>query len=664
MGNSTYAQVRILTDTGVPDDKYGSTQRYLKGMAIYSDDLPSGVDIRYNVSKPAGTPAHKVFKGLDNDDDELQPWKATTSGEKAFQKQHIYLDADGNEHRSAINIVSPEGTWAEWKHDLSSQMMSKQPVELARKQLAIQYDRHVAEFEELASLTNPVIRNKLLADAAGNFDKAAEDLSAAALPHTGQHVILPIPSMSEKEIYATNYKNGDRVVLIRHPHAGIFEIPELVVNNRQPEARRVMGQATDAVGINPKVAAQLSGADFDGDTVLVIPNPRGEIKTSSPLKGLKDFEPRIMYEAYAGMPRMTKQQKAVEMGGISNLITDMTLQGATEEEMARAVRHSMVVIDAEKHHLNYKQSESDNGIAQLRAKYQPREKGPDGGASTIISKAGGRKYLPAIKRYDTDPSTGELIPIYAKKKDPQTGEMVPVTKMVPVKKLDPETGEMVIARYKEVPRQTQTTKMMATSDAHTLVSKDRWPTEVEYADYANRMKALANEARRQSMTGGSIEYSPSAAKAYAQEVDALNAKLRVAQARKPLERQAQVLANAQVRARQQADPYMEPDTKKKIKNQALAQARTAVGIGQGDKFLVSDNEWKAIQAGAINKTKLLSIMEVADSDRLRKLATPRKDSTAQISESRVRALLAAGLTQAEVAEKLGISTTTVNRLAK
>ena len=38
-----------------------------------------------------------------------------------------------------------------------------------------------------------------------------------------------------------------------------------------------------------------------------------------------------------------------EMGKISNLITDMTLKGATQDELARAVRHSMVVIDAEKH---------------------------------------------------------------------------------------------------------------------------------------------------------------------------------------------------------------------------------------------------------------------------------------------------------------------------
>ena len=54
-----------------------------------------------------------------------------------------------------------------------------------------------------------------------------------------------------------------------------------------------------------------------------------------------------------------------EMGKISNLITDMTIIGATDDELARAVRHSMVVIDAEKHHLDYKQSEKDNNIQAL-----------------------------------------------------------------------------------------------------------------------------------------------------------------------------------------------------------------------------------------------------------------------------------------------------------
>ena len=68
-------------------------------------------------------------------------------------------------------------------------------------------------------------------------------------------------------------ENGERVVLIRHPHGGTFEIPELTVNNKNPDARKIVGtiKSQDAIGIHHKVAEHLSGADFDGDTVLVIP---------------------------------------------------------------------------------------------------------------------------------------------------------------------------------------------------------------------------------------------------------------------------------------------------------------------------------------------------------------------------------------------------------
>jgi len=643
MGNASYAQVRILTDTGVPDDKTGSTQRYLKGMAVYADDLPAGVDILYHSNKSPGTPPSDVFKTLQNPDDLIQPWKADTR----FEKQKPYTDADGNERRSALNLVSEEGTWNDWKAPLSSQMLSKQSVELAKKQLGQDYDNHLAEFETLRSLTNPVVRQKLMEDAAGKFDKAAEDLSAAGLPRTSQNVLLPVPSLRENEIYAPRYNQGERVVLIRHPHAGTFEIPELVVNNNNPEARKFMRNAVDAVGINPSVAQQLSGADFDGDTVLVIPNPKREIATSTYPEQLAKFNPKEMYPEYEGMKVMTHRQTQLEMGKISNLITDMTLKGATLEEVIRADKHSMVVIDAEKHHLNWKQSESDQGIMQLKEKYQ-REVGKVGlGASTIISRAGGEKHVPEIKRFDTDPETGGLIAVESKR-----------TKMIPIKD---RSGDVV--GYKEVPRTTETTKMADTPDARLLMSDQRFPIEMAYADYANQMKALANETRRQAKEGTPIPYSPSAAKVYASEVDTLNAKLRVAQANKPLERQAQVLANAEVRMRFKSDPDLSPDQRKKIKSQALATARDTVGAKR-DKFIVTDNEWKAIQSGAINTTKLRSIMEVADSDRLRELSTPRKSATPDVSIARIQALLGAGLTQAQVAEKLGISVSTVNRHAK
>lgn len=46
LGDSHYAQVRILVDG----------THYLKGMAMYSDDMPDGADIVFNTNKLSGTP--------------------------------------------------------------------------------------------------------------------------------------------------------------------------------------------------------------------------------------------------------------------------------------------------------------------------------------------------------------------------------------------------------------------------------------------------------------------------------------------------------------------------------------------------------------------------------------------------------------------------------
>ena len=146
----------------------------------------------------------------------------------------------------------------------------------------------------------------------------------------------------------------------------------------------------DAIGINKKVADRLSGADFDGDTVMVIPcnSSRSNVKITStpPLRGLEGFDPKDKYQYDTktmdsagnvhyyrnGVEFKAMRNTQTEMGKISNLITDMTLKGACQDEIARAVRHSMVVIDAEKHGLDYKRSAQENGISALKKSYQYR----------------------------------------------------------------------------------------------------------------------------------------------------------------------------------------------------------------------------------------------------------------------------------------------------
>jgi hypothetical protein len=459
-------------------------------------------------------------------------------------------------------------------------------------------------------------------------------MKAAALPGQKTHVILPLDSIKPTEVYAPNYQNGERVALIRYPHGGTFEIPELTVNNRNAEAIKILGRPDAAIGIHAKVAERLSGADFDGDTVLVIPNDRGAIKTSPALEGLKNFDAKASYPAYPGMKPMTAAAKAMQMGNVSNLITDMTIQGASNDELARAVRHSMVVIDAEKHNLNYKQSAIDNGINSLKEKYQGSAKA---GASTLISRASSDVRV-ADRRNRRAAQGGPI--------DKATG-----------KRVYEETGETYVSKGKTVLRTVGSKRLAETDDAFTLSSGTA--IEKVYAQHSNKLKALANEARKEMVNTKGTPYSPSAKTAYAKEVASLEAGLNIALKNRPLERQAQVLANAVVSAKRQANPNMDNADVKKIKSQALTEARIRTGAAR-TRINISSDEWNAIQSGAITDHKLSQILDNADLDQVKQLATPKvRLLMTPTKTQRAAAMLASGYTQAEVAAALGVSLTTL-----
>lgn len=626
LGDSHYAQVRIMVDG----------THYLKGMAVYSDDLPDGVDVLFNTNKKVGTPMTDVLKKIKDDPD--NPFGSLI---KEHGGQSYYIDKDGNEKLSLINKRAEEGDWGEWSDHLPSQFLSKQSMTLINKQLGLAAADKVAEFDEICSLTNPTVRKTLLKSYADDCDSAAIHLQAAALPRQKYQVILPLTTIKDNEVYAPNYKNGEQVALVRFPHGGPFETPILTVNNKLPEGRKVLGNTPkDAIGINSKVAERLSGADFDGDTVMVIPTG-GKIKITSthPLKGLEGFDPKEMY----GPDSTTKPYKRMkntqtEMGKVSNLITDMTLKGATEDELARAVRHSMVVIDAEKHNLDYKRSEQDNGIASLKKKYQGREE--DGkykeGAATLISRAKSEVSVPKRKG---SPIINEDGSLSYKTADDLTY-------------VDKKTG-------KTKTRTQASTQMAETKDARTLSSGT--PQEEAYATYANHMKSLANQARKEMVNTGKIPYSSSAKATYQQEVDSLNAKLNVALKNAPRERQAQVIANAAVSAKKQANPDMTKAETKKANQQELTKARKQVGA-ERKPIVVTDREWEAIQAGAISESKLTQILNHVDLDSLRQRATPRATTTLSTAkQSKIAAMSASGYSTAEIAEALGVSTSTVSK---
>ena len=643
LGASHYAQVRILVDG----------THYIKGMAVYSDDLPDGVDVLFNTNKKKGTPMKDVLKKIK--DDPNNPFGSLIKdgindpdgGDDQRGGQSYYYDKNGKKQLSLINKRAEEGDWGEWADKLPSQFLSKQSLALVNKQLNLAASDKMAEFDEICSLTNPTVKKSLLKSFADDCDAAAVHLQAAALPRQKYQVILPITSMKDNEVYAPNYKDGETVALIRYPHGGTFEIPILKVNNKQAEARKVLGNTPkDAVGINSKVAERLSGADFDGDTVMVIPcnssNSKVKITSTPPLKGLEGFDPKL---EYGGKPTGTfKQMKNTqkEMGVISNLITDMTLKGATQDELARAVRHSMVVIDAEKHKLDYKQSEIDNGIKALKKKYQGSID-EDGryheGASTLISRA---KSETSVTKRQGSPRIDEL-----------TGEYIWKTTDDPTY-VDKRTGKV-----KE--RTQQSTKMAETKDAYSLISETDTPIERAYANYANKLKALGNQARLEILSTQKIPYSANAKETYFDEWKSLDSKLSIALKNAPRERQAQAMANAVVAAKKKDNPDMTKGEIKKASQQALTQARALVGAKR-ETIKITDREWEAIQAGAISENQLKQIINNADVDSLRQRAMPRSTTTLSMAKrNKIASMNASGYSTSEIAEALGISTSTVHK---
>lgn len=664
LGESHYSQVRILVDGN----------KYLKGMAVYSDNMPDGIDVIFNSNKHKAEDAYKKIKN-DPENPFGSAIKDITQG-----GQYWYTDKDGNKKLGCINKRADEGDWTEWKDKLPAQFLSKQPLQLAKKQLGLAMADKQAEFDDIMSVTNPTIKKHLLNKFADECDSAAVHLQAAALPGQKYHVMIPVPSLKDNEVYAPNYANGTQLALVRYPHGGTFEIPIVTVNNKHADSKKILGtQPTDAICVNKHVADRLSGADFDGDTVMCIPtnDPKGrvKIKSTNELEGLKGFDSKS-YKIPEG-DTTTKRMKntQTEMGKISNLITDMTLLGATENELARAVRHSMVVIDAEKHGLDYKQSEIDNNIAGLKKKYQ------EGGASTLISRSKGEQQV--LKRQgspivnlkgakDYDPTRPEGSLIY------KVADDVSYT----VKSVNKRTGEVTTTtKYKH----QKSTRMGEVDDAYKLISKGNTPMERAYADYANDMKGLANKARIESSKAGKIAYSKQANTIYKAEVSSIMGKLSNAERNKPRERQAQIMANAEVSSKVSAvrdkirkeNPTLtekeinklvnkEIDVKK-TSQKALSNARTKVGsVSRRDRSIeITDKEWEAIQAGAISENYLNRILNNADIDKLRERATPKtttKPSQAKINK--MKRMAGSNYSLEEIARACGVSASTVSKYIK
>ncbi|MBQ0025921.1 MAG: hypothetical protein KBS79_00900 [Lachnospiraceae bacterium] len=397
---------------------------------------------------------------------------------------------------------------------------------------------------------------------------------------------------------------------------------------------------------------------------------------------------------------MKKKDIQKEMGMISNLIMDMTLADCSTDELIRATKHSMTVIDAYKHKYDYKLSEEENRIAELKEKYQGKHIGLDGkehgGAATIITRAkspervektqgtpsidpttGEKVYKLSIDRFhpvnDYDKPTGMMTirTVDGKKIVYNTKDPAEVERYAPVKTVEDEKGKMHFGpditnkagdiHYRVGVTTEETHSMDRVRDAMQLVRDPSNEKELEYARYANSMKSLANKARLDAL---SVEENPRNNEAYQEyniEVQSLRAKLNEAELNAPRERAAQRIAQGEIKIAIENNPALSDDKKmlKKISDKALQRAREATGAAR-HTINIEDREWEAIQKNAISKTELNKILKYADGTRVRELAMPRSNNGISPSkQARIKSYVAQGREIAEIANILGVSQSTV-----
>ena len=672
LGKASYAQVRIAV---------GDTH-YLKGMALYGTEemfkgIPKGTDIIFNTNKTADKTPQEVLKELKKNPEGGAPIDGPNPFGATVKRQNTLVDAKGNPvykpgvkdrfgnkvpQIGSVNIVNEEGDWGSWSKALSAQFLSKQPTTVVHERLKATMKQVQDEYESIQKVTNPVIKKQLMESFVSDLESKQVHMKAAAPKGFQGHVILPVPDMKENEVYAPNYKNGEKVVLIRYPHGGRFEIPELTVNNNSVARKMISKDSPDAIGIHPKVASKMSGADFDGDTAYVIPNNKGKFKSRDSLKELKNFDPNMYADKPGIFTPITKRYQQTLMGVVSNLITDMTLQGAPSNEIARAVKHSMVVIDAEKHKLNYKRSAEENGIDALMKRYMTHV--------DKVKYGDLERYNPKTRRVDKVIDPDKL------KKDLTPGKEYTsastiisrhkqsvITDGYQVEVPDPKSksgGTKMVWRNK---KETYLVNMV--KDANVFLGPNATKTEHHYADYINELKAFKNKVDSEMSGIKMPARDPKAAKIYAEEVLSMKDKVNQVKINRIKERQAQRMAEVSSKAeiaRRSEDEVLKKDEISRIKQQALNKARSMVGA-ERTPVTITDDEWDAVQSNAVSGTLLKELVSCMDDSQLKSLATPRANKQmTEARKSKAKALLANGYTIAQVAEALGVSSSTIGKI--
>lgn len=721
-GNSKithYAQVRIACTDGKGID------RYCKGMAMYGkeEDFPDGVDIIFytnpgKVSADGKVYAEKVLKKQKAE--EMNPFGADL---KASGQRH-YIDSDGNEQLSAVNILREEGDWGNYSTSLPSQFLAKQNVPLVKEQLTKTVSEAKEYIDTLNKIPNPQVRNKLLEDYADSLDSQAIHLNAAGVSEQRTQVILPCTSLRGTEynadgsvkrlgeIYAPGYGDGQKVAVIRYPHANTCEIPVLIVNNNNKEGRETIGFGKDAIGLPKSALDQLSGADTDGDTGTIIPvsllNNKGlNVDSKQYFKELVGFDAEATWPYTEGVTQvskkwngidregitMSKAERGQEMGLVTNLIMDMSTLGDSvpQEEHVRAIKYSMVAVDAYKHNIDWRQAREDLGIPELYSKYSSTSRG---GGMTIFTRAKSQKQdVPEYKEGKYVNGKRLLI-------DPDTGDkLFTYTNGTHAKKVgtDPETGKGIYDDSIREKNKVSTEKLryawMEGKGAASLASDNPSTKEQMYVEFSDTLHGMANSIRRslnddtyhidkskvsdKDKTDDGLSYvKMKATRATADSdedkavIDSLRSKLDVAKRNAPKERLAQVYANAAIKARVDENPSLktDDDALKKVKNAELAAARARTGAnGKGTRVEISAKEYEAINSGKVPKTLISDVLKKSNTESLTKLATESTGSRKKLTAAQVARIKAWGnsnskSTPYQMAKSMGVSVSTINKV--
>ena len=216
--------------------------------------------------------------------------------------------------------------------------------------------------------------------------------------------------------------------------------------------------------------------------------------------------------------------------------------------------------------------------------------------------------------------------------------------------------------------------MADTSDAYTLITGEGHDMEKLGADYANTMKALANEARREARSTVTTKVNAQARQVYAKEVAELKADIVREKTNKPKERSAQAMSNGIVAAKLKEHPEWreDKDKVKKMKNQTLTECRRRAGANKKNVYVeLNERKIEAMNAGALSSSNITKVINNCDKDKFKKLAMPRStNALSKVDQLKIQHLIEAskgkknGYTIDEIAKLVGCSASTVKKYAK